>query len=82
MDGAFKNAIIKEREEPNELVLAIRDICARIERVNAHFDMESDEDLIEACIYEREALRARYRFLLRQARTQGVSAGNQFNTKQ
>ena len=31
-----------------------------------------DEDLIEACIYESRALRARYRYLLRMAREQNV----------
>ena len=36
--------------------------------------MESDSDLIEACIYEMEALRARYRYLLKAAREQGITA--------
>jgi len=36
--------------------------------------MESDSDLIEACIYEMEALRARYRYLLKAAREQGLTA--------
>ena len=36
--------------------------------------MESDSDLIDACIYEMEALRARYRFLLRQAKQEGLTA--------
>lgn len=31
-------------------------------------------DLIDACIYEMEALRARYRFLLRQAKQEGLTA--------
>ena len=36
--------------------------------------MESDSDLIEACIYEMESLRARYRYLLRTAKNRGVKA--------
>lgn len=40
----------------------------------ARFEMESDSDLIDACIYEMEALRARYRFLLRQAKQEGLTA--------
>ena len=35
------------------------------------FDAESDEDLIESCIYQRESLRARYRYLLAAARKRG-----------
>ena len=37
--------------------------------------MENDSDLIEACIYEMESLRARYRYLLRQAKAGGIPAG-------
>ena len=34
---------------------------------------ECDENLIEACIYQREALQARYRYLLGTARRKGIS---------
>jgi hypothetical protein len=37
--------------------------------------MEKDSDLIESCIYEIESLRAKYRYLLRIARQQGLRAG-------
>ena len=32
------------------------------------FEMEDDNDLMEACIYQREILKARYRYLLRKAK--------------
>lgn len=32
------------------------------------FEMEDDSDLMEACIYQRESLQARYRYLLRKAK--------------
>ena len=32
------------------------------------FEMEDDTDLMEACIYQRESLQARYRYLLRKAK--------------
>ena len=32
----------------------------KMENVNVRFEMEKDSDLIEACIYEMESLRARY----------------------
>ena len=32
------------------------------------FEMEDDSDLVEACIYQRESLQARYRYLLRKAK--------------
>ena len=37
------------------------------------FELECDENLIEACIYQREALQARYRYLLGTARRKGIS---------
>ena len=38
------------------------------------FQLESDEDLVEACVFESRELEARYRYLLRQARLLGLRA--------
>ena len=38
------------------------------------FQLESDEDLVEACVYESRELAARYRYLLRQAKLLGLRA--------
>lgn len=51
----------------------IREICAQIKCTDMWFEMEDDDDLIEASIYQREALNARYRYLLRQAKKNDVS---------
>ena len=51
----------------------IREICAQIKCTEMWFEMEDDDDLIEASIYQREALNARYRYLLRQAKKNNVS---------
>lgn len=72
--GALKRAILKTEEQPHEVLAAIREVCQALDTVNARFEMESDGDLIESCIYEMEALRARYRYLLRQAKDQGLTA--------
>lgn len=74
MENAFKRAILKTEEPPHEVLEAIREVCRQLDNVNSRFEMESDGDLIESCIYEMEALRARYRFLLRQAKDQGIKA--------
>ena len=75
MEGAIRKAILKApAEEPDELLAAIRDVCVQIDNVNTRFSMESDGDMIEACIFELEALRARYRYLLRRAKSRGVTA--------
>ena len=46
----------------------LREICAQIKCTDMWFEMEEDEDLIDASIYQRESLNARYRYLLRQAK--------------
>ena len=74
MGNALKKALVKTEEQPHELLIAIRDTCRRMDNAKLRFEMESDSDLIEACIYEMESLRARYRYLLRMARMQGITA--------
>lgn len=74
MEGALKRVLLKNEEQPHELLTAIRDVCRQLDAANQRFSMESDSDLIEACIYEMEALRARYRYLLKAAREQGITA--------
>ena len=74
MEGTFRKAILKNEVPTNQLLEDIRDICIQLENANTRFKMERDSDLIEATIYEMESLRARYRYLLRMARAQGLTA--------
>ena len=50
----------------------LREICAQIKCTDMWFEMEEDEDLIDASIYQRESLNARYRYLLRQAKENNI----------
>ena len=59
-------------EEQTRLVKAIREVCVQISLAENRFTMESDSDLIDAAIYETVALHARYRYLLRLAKEQGL----------
>lgn len=54
----------------------LREIYCQIKCTDMWFEMEDDEDLIEASIYQREALNARYRYLLRQAKENNISVVN------
>ena len=76
MEGTIRKAIFKQEESTNEVLAAIREVCARLNNANTRFEMERDSDLIEACIYEMESLRARYRYLLRVAKNQGLTSGS------
>ena len=67
---SFKKMICKPAPNTDETVQAIRETQRQISAVRSRFDMQSDADLIEASIYELDALQARYRFLIKQARRQ------------
>ncbi len=56
-----------------QLLGEIEQVKKRLENVSAQFDQQSDPDLLDECIYEMQALTARYRFLTREAREQGVT---------
>ena len=72
-EGIFRKNILRMEVHPHPTILAIRDVCDRMDSVKSRFSLESDPDLIEGCIYELEALRSQYRFLLRIAREQGIT---------
>ena len=81
MENAFKKAVLKSDKPSHEIIESIREVCRQIDYVNTRFSMESDSDLIEACIYELEALRSRYRYLLKIAKLQGISADEEAVSK-
>ena len=65
----LKNILGKTQEVSNEiteLIAEIRNCEFLMARNEAFFNMTADEDLIEAHIYEREALRYQYNYLIRQ----------------
>lgn len=70
--GVLHRVLLKEEEAPHPTIEAIREVCIRLAAVESRFSQESDPDLIDGCIYEMEALSARYRYLLKQAREQGI----------
>ena len=75
LENTLKKVILRADEAPHPTIEAIREVCQQLDLAQARFSMESDPDLIEGCIFEMESLRARYRYLLRTAREQGVSCG-------
>ena len=56
-----------------ELIRELREVQRQLNNVQAYFAMESDDDLLDAAIYQREALEARYRYLLRQAKASNAT---------
>ncbi len=60
-------------EEKDNLIEEIKSICEEIERTNIWFQMESDSDLIEACIHQRKVLNAKYRYLINKMKLDKIS---------
>lgn len=69
----IRQKLLREEEAPHPIIEAIREVCECIDAAQSRFEQETDADLIEAAIYELQSLRAKYRYLLRTARAQGVT---------
>ena len=54
--------------ETEKLIEDIRNVCRMLDSAYNRFQFEKDDDLVEATIYEMEALKARYRYLIRLAK--------------
>ena len=62
-------------DDREQLLEDIREVRRQLEGIQSYFALETDEDLLEAAIYQREALEARHRYLLRLARETRTTAG-------
>lgn len=60
-----ENKTINNIEKQNlELLEEIKDVCSEMAKTDSWFQMESNDDLIEACIYQKEFLNSRYKYLI------------------
>ncbi|MDQ5983286.1 MAG: hypothetical protein RUMPE_00287 [Eubacteriales bacterium SKADARSKE-1] len=51
----------------------INSVSSQMACVDTWFQMEEDQDLVEACIYQKESLAARYRYLIKKAKESHIS---------
>lgn len=72
MGDKLRGALLQDRPREDALLRAIQELCGRIQSVDSRFREETDNDLLDAYIYERLALQARYRYLTRQVREERV----------
>lgn len=59
-----------------KIVDSIREVSRQLAYNECWFQLESDENLIDACIYQREELKSRYRYLLNLAKQKGVNCAS------
>lgn len=67
--------VFKQKAIENSSTMLLSEIEAvkhGLASATAMFEFQSDPDLVESCIYEIQALTARYRYLLREARRLGI----------
>ena len=69
-------SVVKRKKDPKQEQMRaiseeIRIVSDALEAADAGFNEVSDEDLLEAIIYERSALRARYSFLIKELKRIG-----------
>ena len=55
-------------QQEREIRRQMNDLRQAMEQAQLRFDLACEEELVDSCIYEMNALAARYRFLLRQAK--------------
>ena len=65
--------LLRDDVQPHPIIDSIREVCRCMDAAQSRFEQETDPDLVEAGIYEMQALRAKYRYLLRVARNEGIT---------
>ncbi len=66
--NAVREKAIPKPKETDSLVEEIEAIKAQLRNVQNRFDLYTDFDMTDSCIYEMEALEARYRYLIKRAK--------------
>ncbi len=77
--------IVKEKTAvppKNELNEEIKSLREQLRNVHNRFNLYTDFDMTDACIYEMEALEARYRFLIKKAKKDHAEKAPVYSMKQ
>ena len=77
----FNRNVNVEEDAARKLLMEIETVKKNLDAVTARFEFENAPALVEACIYEMQALAARYRFLTREARRQGLTKSKLLSLK-
>lgn len=66
MVGSLRETVFRKtgKTDEEQLIGEVHDVCRRIELAYTRMGLQSDENLVEAEIFEIESLKARYRYLL------------------
>ncbi len=77
--GAKKNKEEYSSEVNAKIIFKeIKNVMADIACADMWFEFEEDSDLLESCIYYKESLEARYRYLLKKAKFNNIVIAKTF----
>ena len=68
----IRRTALEEQEKKEKLLQEMKELLHQIATNERWFQLECNEDLIDACVYQRESLIARYRYLLAKAKDMGI----------
>ena len=56
----------------NKILIELAEVKNQLEHAQLLFNLQTDLDLIESCIYQIDSLEAKYNYLLKEARKKGI----------
>lgn len=74
----YLRSIIGYRSEKKELLMAIESAKAKMEITSSVFENVEDPLLIEVAIYEEQAAKKRYAYLVDQAKKKNIEVNNRY----
>lgn len=74
----YLKSVIGYRSEKKALLMAIESAKAKMEITNCVFENVEDPFLIEVAIFEEQAARKRYEYLINQAKKKNISVNNRY----
>lgn len=65
-----------EEEERRQLMESMAQTRTQLNQAYAQFNVQSDPDLVDSCVYEINALRSRYSYFVRQVKRLDAARGD------
>jgi len=84
MEGIIKASVSTENENlydmsEEDVLRQLKDVTTQLKRIYQHYNLLTDEDLIESCIYEMQAINARYSHLIKIAKQRNLTSETKNN---
>lgn len=71
-----RKGLSRQEEQRRQLMEGMAMTRAQLNQAYAQFNVQSDPDLVDSCVYEINALRSRYSYLVRQVKLLDAGQGD------